>query len=62
MTTPIGEQIAEEPDVSGQLAMAETLAQYMSRNWTREQIAEFCLRMLGNEARAWYNRKQEHCE
>jgi len=60
MTTPVGEQISEEPDVSGQKAMSETLAEYMSRNWTREQIVEFCLRQLGSEAQAWWARKEDH--
>ena len=47
---------------TGQEALSKDFAGYMTRNWTHEQIVEFCLKLLGEEAVAWWARKQEHQE
>ncbi len=82
-----------EEEKTGQEKMAVTVAEYMIRNWTPDQVLEFalrllgtfsqgivvqtfriymtrflpredqvnfCLHMLGDEAQAWWARKQGH--
>ena len=33
---------------------------HINTYWSREKIIAFCLRLLGDEAQAWWARKQEH--
>ena len=38
---------------------ADQFAAFMQANWTREQIIEFCLALIGEEAQAWWARKRD---
>jgi|APCry1669189204_1035204.scaffolds.fasta_scaffold450272_1 hypothetical protein len=41
-------------------AFDEYIESYILKFWDREKITEFCLRLMGDEARAWWARKQGH--
>jgi hypothetical protein len=40
--------------------VVEAFRIYMMRFCTRDEHVEFCLHMLGDEAQAWWARKQDH--
>ena len=40
----------------------QTFRTYMLRFCSREQQVSFCLHMLGDEAQAWWSRKEAHQE
>ncbi len=39
---------------------AGMISAYINRYWKSEKIIKFALNLLGEEARAWWARKQEH--
>ena len=50
-------QVIKERVISDEEAIAHILA-----NWDEDRKRELAFALLGSEARAWWARKQAHCE
>lgn len=62
MTTPIiqSQNDSTTTSVSVEYLRMQQFVCFLTEHWPRELVVEFALILLGEEARAWWARKENH--